>query len=73
MKDCFDSAYEEVVYRDSTDDGNQGAVWEDEDATHDELLQRIQAGRRPALVPGHRRPALAAFRGQPDSGRRRAG
>lgn len=34
----YDSAYEEVVYRDSTDDGNQGAVWEDEDATHDELL-----------------------------------
>lgn len=35
----YDSAYDDVVYRDSTDDGNQGAVWEDEDATHDELLQ----------------------------------
>jgi hypothetical protein len=34
----YNSAYDDVVYRDSTDDGNQGAVWEDEDATHDELL-----------------------------------
>ncbi|MFN0021448.1 MAG: hypothetical protein ACKVP0_24620 [Pirellulaceae bacterium] len=34
----YDSAYEDLVYKDSTDDGNQGAVWDDEDATHDELL-----------------------------------
>ncbi len=35
----YDSAYEEVVYRDSTDDGVQGSIFETEDTTHDELLQ----------------------------------
>ena len=37
-EELYKSAYEEVVYKDSTDDGNQGAVWDDDDVTHDELL-----------------------------------
>ncbi|WP_145094562.1 hypothetical protein [Anatilimnocola aggregata] len=33
----FDSAYEDMVYRDSTDDGVEGAIFETGDDTHDEL------------------------------------
>ncbi|TWU40298.1 hypothetical protein Q31b_36460 [Novipirellula aureliae] len=34
----FDAAYEDMTYRDTTDDGNEGAVFEfGDDASHDEL------------------------------------
>jgi hypothetical protein len=36
--DVFGAAYEDMVYRDSTDDGMEGEIFDDEDATHDELL-----------------------------------
>ena len=63
-----------VVYRDSTDDGIEGAdLRRRATLSHDELLQRIEAGRRAAGVSVHRRPTLAAVGGQPDSDCRRAG
>jgi len=34
----YGSAYDEVVYRDSTDDGVQGSIFETEDTSHDELM-----------------------------------
>ncbi|WP_254510741.1 hypothetical protein [Anatilimnocola floriformis] len=36
-EDRFDSAYEDMVYRDSTDDGVDGAIFESGDDTHDEM------------------------------------
>jgi hypothetical protein len=36
--DRFDSAYEGVVFRDSTDDGVEGSIFETDDSTHDELV-----------------------------------
>lgn len=36
--DLFGSAYEDMVYRDSTDDGVQGPIFETETGSHDELL-----------------------------------
>ena len=38
-EDRFETAYEDMVYRDSTDDGVEGSIFDTEDATHDELLQ----------------------------------
>lgn len=35
----FESAYEDMVYRDSTDDGVEGSIFDTDDTTHDELLQ----------------------------------
>jgi hypothetical protein len=35
--DRFDSAYEGMVFRDSTDDGVEGSIFETDDSTHDEL------------------------------------
>lgn len=36
--DAVSSAYDEMVYKDSTDDGIQGSIFDDDDVTHDELL-----------------------------------
>ncbi len=36
--DRFDSAYEGMVFRDSTDDGVEGSIFETDDSTHDELV-----------------------------------
>jgi hypothetical protein len=38
-EDRFESAYEDMVYRDSTDDGVEGSIFDTDDTTHDELLQ----------------------------------
>ena len=37
--DVLGAAYENMVFRDSTDDGVQGAIFETDDTTHDELLR----------------------------------
>jgi hypothetical protein len=34
----FDSAYEGMVFRDSTDDGVEGSIFETDDSSHDELV-----------------------------------
>ena len=36
--DMLEAAYENMVYRDSTDDGVQGPIFETDDTTHDELV-----------------------------------
>jgi hypothetical protein len=37
-EDTFQSAYEDVVFRDSTDDGVEGSIFETDESSHDELL-----------------------------------
>ena len=37
-EDRFESAYEGMVFRDSTDDGVEGSIFETDEASHDELL-----------------------------------
>jgi hypothetical protein len=37
--DRFESAYEGMVFRDSTDDGIEGSIFDTDESTHDELLR----------------------------------
>ncbi len=38
----LDAAYEDMVYRDSTDDGVRGEIFENDDTTHDELMRETR-------------------------------
>ena len=65
IDDMFGAAYEDVTYRDSTDDGFEGEMFE---GGGDQRGHRLRAGRRgradrrPADLPGHPGPAVEAGR-----------
>jgi hypothetical protein len=62
-EDAYASAYEGVVYRDSTDDGVEGSIFETDESSHDELVSesRRVANRLAFLTTVARLWKLAAM------------
>jgi hypothetical protein len=61
----FDSAYQGVVFRGSTEDGVEGSIFETDTGSQDELMREAKRIGQRLDFPHHGRAAVAARRSKP--------